>query len=42
MKHMHISQKATMARGWKRDGWMDISPPTLGVLFIGPDKRLKD
>jgi hypothetical protein len=22
MKHTHTSQKATMARGWKRDGWM--------------------
>jgi hypothetical protein len=41
MKHTHTSQKTTMARGWKRDGWMCISPPTLGVLFIGTGKRLK-
>jgi hypothetical protein len=42
MKHTHTSQKVTMARGWKRDGWIHTSPPTLGVLFIGPGKRLKD
>jgi hypothetical protein len=42
MKHTHTSQKATMARGWKMNGWMHISPPTLGVTFIGPGKRLKD
>jgi hypothetical protein len=35
MKHTHTSQEATMAREWKRDGWMLTSPPTLGVLFIG-------
>jgi hypothetical protein len=29
------SQKATMARGLERDGWMLASPPTLGILFIG-------
>jgi hypothetical protein len=40
VKHSHTSQKPSMARGWKRDGWMHISPPTLRVLFIGPGKRL--
>jgi hypothetical protein len=34
MKHTHTSQKATMATGWERDGWMLASPPTLEVLFI--------
>jgi hypothetical protein len=42
MKHTHTSQKATMARAWKRDGWMYISPATLMVPFIGPGKTLKD
>jgi hypothetical protein len=35
MKHTYTSQKATMATGWERDGWMLASPPTLRVLFIG-------
>jgi hypothetical protein len=35
MKHTHTSQKATIARGWERDGWMLPSPPAIGVLFIG-------
>jgi hypothetical protein len=35
MKHTHTSQKATLARGWERDGSMLTSPPTLGVLFTG-------
>jgi hypothetical protein len=34
MKHTHTSQKVTMDRGWKRDGYMLASPPTLWVLFI--------
>jgi hypothetical protein len=35
MKDTHTSKKATMVRGWERDGWMLTSPPTLRVLFIG-------
>jgi hypothetical protein len=35
MKHIHTSQKATMAREWERDDWMLASPPALRVLFIG-------
>jgi hypothetical protein len=35
MKHNHTSQKATMAREWKRDGGMLASPPAHGVLIIG-------
>jgi hypothetical protein len=34
MKHIHTSQKATMARGWERDDSMLDSPPALRVLFI--------
>jgi hypothetical protein len=34
MKHTHTSQKATIARGWERDGWILASPPTLWILFI--------
>jgi hypothetical protein len=34
MKHTHTSQKATMDRGWERNGWMLASRPTFGVLFI--------
>jgi hypothetical protein len=29
MNHTHTSQKASMARGWERDGWVIASPPAL-------------
>jgi hypothetical protein len=35
MKHTHTYQKATIARGWERDGSMLASPSALGVLVIG-------
>jgi hypothetical protein len=35
MKHAHTSQKATMARGWERDGSVLTSLPALGFLIIG-------
>jgi hypothetical protein len=33
-KHTHTSQKATIAMGWERDGWMMTYPTTHAVLFI--------
>jgi hypothetical protein len=35
MKHIHTSQKATMARGWERDDWVLTSLPALRVTIIG-------
>jgi hypothetical protein len=32
--HPHLST-SNYGQGWKRDGWIFASPPTLGVLYIG-------